>query len=77
MALPRWGLVGAGGMARVIARTLARLSYPVSGVHSRTFERAQALAEEFGLGRPTAAMRRCWIRARWISSISPPPTRRI
>ncbi|MBT0959539.1 Gfo/Idh/MocA family protein [Denitromonas iodatirespirans] len=51
MALPRWGLVGAGGMARVIARTLARLSYPVSGIHSRTFERAQALAEEFGLGR--------------------------
>ena len=44
-ALPAIAFIGAGRVASALARGFARAGHPVTGVASRTFERARALAD--------------------------------
>ncbi|WP_133647716.1 Rossmann-like and DUF2520 domain-containing protein [Paraburkholderia flava] len=46
-SLPRVGFIGAGRLARCLARGFARAGYPVVAIASRTAATAHALAEEF------------------------------
>lgn len=58
-ALPRLGFIGAGRLARCVARRFARAGYPVAAIASRTPASAQGLADLIAAVAAPSAAPRC------------------